>query len=441
MTTATLQFHRPDHLAGEVRVPGDKSISHRALLLAGLATGQSVLHGLATGDDVAATAACLRQLGVDVAVQEAAVVVTSPGHAHWHTPQAPLDCGNSGTTMRLLLGLLAAKPGLRAVLTGDASLSRRPMARVADPLRALGADIALVDGHAPVTVVGQALRGTSITLSVASAQVKSAVLLAGLFASGQTQVTEPLPSRDHTERMLPALGMAVTSQGLTHAVMGEPHRTIAASPAWQIPGDPSSSAFPIVAALLHPDADVAVPGVSLNPTRLGYLRVLERMRAQVGVVPGPTLGDEPTGTLHAQTSDLYATDVTAAEVPSLIDEVPILALAAAAAHGTTRFAGVGELRVKESDRLTHITRLLAALGVAHRSGEDWLEVDGQGGTGPWHALQAPWVPGLDHRLAMTAAVAGLVGPHPVAVAAFQAAAASSWPEFTRIVEMLGAGRA
>lgn len=432
----TRTFARPPHLRGTSLVPGDKSISHRALLLAGLATGTSVLHGLATGEDVLATAACLRQLGVRVTFAHDHVHVESPGHAGWVAPTVPLDCGNSGTTMRLLMGLLAARPGLRVRLTGDASLSRRPMARVAAPLRMMGAHVELVDGHAPVDIVGQALHGAAIALPVASAQVKSAVLLAGMFAQGQTQVTEPLASRDHTERMLPALGVTVHSVGLTHMLTGPSQRPITAGQSWQIPGDPSSAAFLVVAALLHPAAQIQVERVSTNPTRTGFLDVLRRMGANFRVDSGAPLGLEPTGSVFAQSSPLLATHVSAAEVPALVDEVPILALAAAAAQGVTRFDGVGELRVKESDRLAQVSRLLHLLGVPHQTGADWLEVHGLGSTEFWSAPQEVWVPGLDHRMAMTAAIAGTVGRNPIAIAGFDEAVRSSWPEFASTISGL-----
>ncbi len=417
-------------LRGSLTLPGDKSISHRALLLAALAQGRSVLHGLGTGDDVQRTAACLRQLGVQITQQADATHVASPGFAGWKTPEATLDCGNSGTTMRLLLGILAAHPDLTATLDGDASLRKRPMARVTGPLAAMGAVILSCEGRPPLTIVGQTLHGAIHDLPVASAQVKSALLLAGLFANGETVVHEPLQSRDHTERMLTALGVPLQREDNRHTIVGQgPRAVLPPLGDFHVPGDPSSAAFAIVAALLHADADVTVRHFSQNPTRIGFLNVLGRMGGHLQTREPSTLAGEPVADVRATSSQLIATDIAEGEVPSLIDELPILALAAAAAAGTSHFCGLAELRVKESDRLAAVVRLLTCLGVPTQSGADWLTVVGMGESSRLRANAGAFVPGLDHRMAMTAAIANLVSPSALEIQGFAAAAGSSWPSF------------
>ena len=419
------RFVRPARLTGSVAVPGDKSLSHRALLFAALATGPSELQGLSGGEDVVGTARALQQLGVDLDLGAGRCVVHGRGPASWRSPQGPIDCGNSGTTMRLLCGLLASLPGIQATLTGDPSLQRRPMARVTLPLVAMGAHITAADGRAPLQIVGQHLQGQPHHLPVASAQLKTALLLAGLHASGQTEVYEPIQSRDHTERMLSALGAPLVPLDGGWAIAAGTIRPLGT---WQAPGDPSSAAFVVVAGVLHPNAQVAVPTVCVNPTRIGWVDVLARMGAAVSASDNEESAGEPIATLHARSSTLVATAIEPAEVPALIDELPILALCAAAASGTSVWRGIAELRVKESDRLAAIVRLLTLLGVTTRHGPDWLEIDGLGSLQAVAALRAPFAPGLDHRMAMTAAVAGLCGPHPLQVSGMEAVA-SSWPGF------------
>ncbi len=430
-------LNHAQHLRGSLTLPGDKSISHRALLFAALGTGRSVLTGLGTGADVLGTAHCLRQLGVAIAIADDVAHVHSPGFSGWLTPAHPLDCGNSGTTMRLLIGLLAAHPRLTAQLDGDASLRKRPMARVVEPLTAMGAQIAADLGRPPLRVVGQTLHGATHVLPVASAQVKSALLLAGLFAVGETIVQEPLPSRDHTERMLAGLGVQLRSAGTRHAIAGRgPDAQLPALGDFAVPGDPSSAAFAVVAAVLHPNAAITVRGFSHNPTRVGFLRVLARMGAHVATAHPATVAGEPVGDVLAQSAVLQATDIAPDEVPSLIDELPILALAAAAAHGTSQFRGLAELRVKESDRLAAIVELLTMLGVATQSGADWLTIVGKGSAGNFAATPASFHPGLDHRMAMTAAIANLCSPSRVAIGGFAEAIGSSWPGFNAAMARL-----
>jgi len=416
-------------------VPGDKSISHRALLLAALADGSSRFWGVSPGHDVAATASCLRGLGVDLRCTDAAShtwQVAGLALESWRSPQQALDCGNSGTTMRLLCGILAGAPGLCATLTGDASLLRRPMRRVAEPLRAIGARVAVTAmGTAPLHIAGCRLSGGSVQLTVPSAQVKSALLLAGLAAEATVEVRQSAPTRDHTERMLAAMGAHVDVHAEGVAVGPGALRPL---PPARVPGDPSAAAFAVALAVLHSDAEVAVAGVCLNPRRTGWLRVLQRMGAAVEVVADPTgttLAGEPSGTLVARSSDLHATDLRADEVTDCVDEVPILALCMAAARGTSTLHGLGELRVKESDRLAATAGLLAALGVAGNAGADWLRISGRGGAGHFSRLCA-FDPGLDHRMALCAAVAGLCGRGVDHIANWSTTA-TSWPGFAAAV--------
>ena len=429
----TTTFARSQALRGAVGVPGDKSISHRAVLFSALAAGQTAITNLSDGADAQATLRCLRQLGLHIEGDAARTVVHGQPLAQWQTPAEVLDCGNSGTTLRLLMGVLAAAPGLRATLTGDASLCARPMRRLAEPLQAIGGELTTsAAGTPPVSVIGQSLRGGLITLPMASAQLKSALLLAGLHAVAPVRVREPLQSRDHTERMLAAMGAELRQVDGGWQITPGPLRPLGD---FVVPGDPSSAAFAAAVAVLHPDAALTIGAVCLNPTRTGWLSVLRRMGALLDVTVGPTLGGEPCGTIAARSGPLLATEVTEQEVPACIDEVPVLALCAAAATGTSHFGGLAELRVKESDRLAAIVRLLAGLGVATRSGADWMAIDGAGSAENWHPL-ARFDPGHDHRMALCAAIAGLVGPHPVSVANWSTTA-TSWPAFRQTIAAVG----
>lgn len=415
-------------LQGALRVPSDKSISHRAVLFAAMAEGTSLLEAVLDSADVRSTIAAVRALGAHVEmVAETAEGLSARvrgwGSAGPSRPDAPIDCGNSGTTARLLMGVLAGWP-IEVTLAGDVSLSRRPMRRVAEPLQAMGAEVVTTaDGTLPLTIRGGTLRPIEYRSPVASAQVKTAVLLAGLRAEGVTSVIEPAPSRDHTELLLPAFGVAMPGASVTGPVV--PVATDVT-----VPADPSSAAFLAVAAAIVPGSDCALEGVSVNPTRSGYLRVLERMGAQIELADQRREGAEPVATVRVRQRPLHATTVTAAEVPSLIDEVPVLAVAAACASGTTRFEGVGELRVKESDRLEAVRAGLAAFGARVQAGDDWLEIEG--GT----ALRGARVPSLDdHRLAMTWTVAGLVAEGETLVEGFEAVGVS-YPGFQIDLEAL-----
>lgn len=387
-------------LEGEVRVPGDKSVSHRALILGSLADGETVVEGLSSGADVASTRSCLEAMGVEIAGAAPSVRVKGRGLGGLKAPAGDLDAGNSGTTMRLLAGVVAGH-GFAARFVGDESLTRRPMKRVAEPLRAMGAAVGLSEaGTPPLSLAGGALKGIEYTTPMASAQVKSAVLLAGLHASGDTTVVEPAATRDHTERMLSAFGVPVRMVGLKVTVAGGSRLTAGKV---LIPGDPSSAAFWVVAATLAPGSELAVRGVGSNPTRTGYLSVLARMGADIHREPMRGEGGEAIEDLIVSSSDLTGERISAEEVPGLIDEVPILALAAALASGESRFCGLGELRHKESDRLAGIASLLTSFGAQAKVDGDDLVVTGV------KKLTAASVDSLgDHRLAMTGYIAGFL---------------------------------
>jgi 3-phosphoshikimate 1-carboxyvinyltransferase len=393
-----VQGGRP--LRGRLRVPGDKSISHRALLLAARAEGTSVVRGLSTGEDVARTAAAVAALGAVVEGER-----ISGGEGRLRAAEGGLDLGNSGTSMRLLAGFAAPFPW-RTVLRGDASVDRRPMDRVADPLRLMGARVDEV--YPPLTIDGGGLRGIEYTVPMASAQVKGCVLLAGLGAEGETVVREAVPTRPHTEEMLAACGADIlVERGVIRVRRSrlEPFEL-------DVPGDPSQAAFWIVAAAITPGSEVEVENVYVGPTRIGYLEVLRRMGAAV----------EVDGTnVRSRYGPLAATEVDAGEIPSL-DEVPVLAVAAAAAEGTTVFHDVGELRVKESDRLATVISELGALGVRAEAAGDDLVVHGGGLRSG--AVQAHG----DHRIAMAMAVAGLAVEGTTRIEGWDAVA-TSYPSF------------
>lgn len=389
---------------GDVTVPGDKSITHRALLLAALTGGRCVLKSALASADTRATAAALRRLGVRVGplAEGRTVSVAGGGLRPFRPARGVLDCRNSGTTARLLLGLLAGHD-FEARLTGDRSLRRRPMARVTVPLRAMGAAITAAEGERlPLTVRGGALQPLSWTSPVASAQVKTALLLAGLVSGVPVSVREPVVSRDHTERLLRLLGVRVTVEGTTVAI--EPVDSLPAFDG-EIPGDLSSAAYLVAAGLLAEGGEVVVKNVGVNPTRAGFLRVLARMGAAVEVTNRWTSLGEPGATLVARPSRLTPAVVEPEEVPSLVDEVPLLACLASRAEGgwTSVFRGVGELRVKESDRLALVASNLAALGVTAHTEGDTLFVEGTRAPPRGRVVTAG-----DHRLAMAFAVLGTV---------------------------------
>jgi 3-phosphoshikimate 1-carboxyvinyltransferase len=384
-------------LRGRLRLPGCKGISHRALLFAALADGTSRVTNLADGDDVSRTLLALARLGVGVGSDAAGVSIVAAGREAWHAPDRSFDCGNSGTTMRMLCGLLAPCP-FTSVLTGDESLSRRPMARVVEPLRAMGARIDSPDGgaHAPLTIEGGALHGVRHELAVASGQVKTALVLAGLAATGTTEIVEPAPSRDHTERMLAALHAPIerVDDRTLRVGAGVPH-----SFALDVPGDPSSAAFFVVAASVVPESEIVLENVALNPGRIAYVDVLRRMGADIEVDVAETRLGEPVGSITVRAARLHGTEIAGTE--SIIDELPVLAVAGAFADGVTTIRDAAELAVKESNRIATIERELGALGVGVEPRADGLVVRGgqpRGATTESHG---------DHRVALAAAVAGL----------------------------------
>lgn len=400
-------------LRGDVRPPGDKSISHRALILAALAEGESRIAGLNPGADVAATTDVLAALGTDIE-REDDVVRVRGGDRAFVAPGRDLWCANSGTTMRLMSGVLAGQP-FRSRLAGDPSLSARPMERVAEPLRRMGARVETVGGHAPVTIDGGALRAIEHRTPVASAQIKSAVLLAGLCASGETRVTEPALSRDHTERMLARMGAPIRRSGLTVSIRAARLEPIDI----RVPGDPSAAAFYVCAALLVPGSRIRIRWVGANPTRTGYLAVLGRMGARIARHEAGDAAGEPVEDLEVSSATLRGTVIAADEIPSLIDEVPILAIAAACAETATEFFGASELRVKETDRLSALAAGLRILGVEVDERPDGLRVAG-GGFRRGGRVDARG----DHRIAMSFGVAALCAPGPVEIEGSESASVS-----------------
>ena len=402
-----MRVGRAGCLRGEVVVPGDKSISHRAALLNAVADGQGLIRNYAPGADCSSSLSCLQQLGVRVTVlpdtgNTLSISVVGSGLAGLAEPDAVLDAGNSGTTTRLLCGLLAGQDFV-TFLTGDDSLRSRPMLRVVEPLRSMGATILGRRGgdRLPLAIRGGRLHGAEINTPVASAQVKSSILLAGLLAQGPTSVTEPAASRDHTERMLQAQGVHIERTGL-RATLHPPARLTPLD--MSIPGDFSSAAYWLVLACVHPDAEIIVRQVGLNPGRIGLLEVLRKMGADIQVTNEKLEGGEPVGDVAARSSSLVGVDVGGGIVPAMIDEVPLLAVAAAFARGTTRIGDAAELRVKESDRLKTTAEGLLRLGARVTEQADGLEIEGG------QALAEAEVSSYgDHRLAMSLAVAGMAG--------------------------------
>jgi 3-phosphoshikimate 1-carboxyvinyltransferase len=413
-------------LRGHIAVPGDKSISHRAVLLGAVGEGETTVRGFGRSGDTEATIAAVRGLGVTVHEDDIdSLRIEGVGLRGLREPATPLDCGNSGTTMRLLPGILAGQQG-RFELTGDESLRRRPVNRIAEPLAQMGARVASEDGKPPLTVEGGELRGIRYEPPVASAQVKSCVLLAGLFAAGRTTVVEPLPTRDHTELMLETAGVKVTRQQRRVSV-GPPEALRLGEVV--VPGDFSAAAPFVVAATLLPGSELTIHDVGLNPRRIGLLDVLARMGARITIFHRHRDGGEPVGDLEVRSAELTATAVTASEVPLLVDELPLFALAAACARGESTVWGAEELRVKETDRIETVTNSLKALGVRVTPRDDGFWVRGvptrpKGGRMASHG---------DHRIAMLGAVAGLVSGKGVDVEDAEAVAVS-FPGFFELLD-------
>lgn len=433
-----LSAHTSEPLGGAVTVPGDKSISHRSLLIGALAVGETVIDGLLEGEDVLRTADAVRALGAWVERDDAGTWrVRGIGLGGLREPAAVLDMGNSGTAARLLMGLLATHP-LTVFMTGDESLCRRPMARVVTPLERFGARfVAREGGRMPLAIIGTGDPApVAYRLPVASAQVKSAVLLAGLNTPGATTATEVEPTRDHTERMLRHFGAEVASieqddGALAVSVIGQPELS---GRAVTVPADISSAAFPLVAALVVPGSDITLTGVGINPRRAGLVETLREMGADIDYRDERDVAGEPVADLHVRAGSLSGIEVPASRAPSMIDEYPILAVAAAVAKGRTVMHGLGELRVKESDRLAATARGLAACGVEVEETPDSLTVHGVGGRVPGGGMIET---DLDHRIAMSFLVLGLAAEKPVTVDD-AAPIDTSFPGFVALMNGLGA---
>ncbi len=426
---------KANSLKGTVRVPGDKSMSHRALMFGAIATGETVVEGLLEAEDVVNTGKAMAALGASVAKgADGNWRIKGVGIKGLHSPRTPLDFGNSGTGVRLAMGLMCTTP-MVARCIGDASLSKRPMGRVTKPLALFGARFDTAEGdRLPLTLHGAPKpKAITYTLPMASAQVKSAVLLAGINAVGTTTVIEPVATRDHTERMLKAFGakiVTVEKDGARHISITGGHELKGQK--ISVPGDPSSAAFPMVAALITQGSDILIENIMLNPTRTGLITTLQEMGGDITIENRRSAGGEDVGDLRVKSSNLRGISVPADRAPSMIDEYPILAVAASFAEGTTRMNGLEELRVKESDRLAAVEAGLTANGVMTQSGPDWLEVHGGGAPGGGKVVTH-----MDHRIAMSFLVMGLASRIHTTVddASF---IATSFPGFADLLNGLGA---
>jgi 3-phosphoshikimate 1-carboxyvinyltransferase len=429
--TGPLVCRRRGPLRGTIAVPGDKSISHRALLFGALSTGETRVRGLLDAEDVRATRGAVEALGASVREAGDELVVTPP--AALREPGDVIDCGNSGTSLRLLTGVLSGVPGL-SILTGDASLRRRPVRRVIDPLRRMGADLAARDGDRlpPVVVRGKKLRGARHVLEVASAQVKSACLLAGLLAEGETTVEEPERSRDHTERMLRGMGVAVRVDGL--AVTVAPGRP--AGGRVDVPGDISSAAFFLCAAAALPGSEVTVQNLGVNPTRTGLLDVLRAMGAEVALRDAREEAGEPRADVTVRAAALSGTEIRGAIIPRLIDELPVVMVMATQARGRTVIRDAKELRVKESDRLAAMGETLARAGARIELFDDGCAIDG-----PTPLRGVAVQTRLDHRIAMSMAIAQLFTGGEEVVLDDVGCVATSFPSFFGLLDRLAGGGA
>ncbi|WP_062015223.1 3-phosphoshikimate 1-carboxyvinyltransferase [Aureimonas sp. AU4] len=433
-----LAARRTGALAGTVTVPGDKSISHRAFLFGGLASGRTRVTGLLEGEDVLATGRAMRQMGARIEREGEAWVIDGVGNGCLLEPEGVLDFGNAGTGSRLTMGLVGTY-NFSATFVGDASLSSRPMGRVLDPLREMGTQVlARSRDRLPLTLQGPPVAAPiRYRVPMASAQVKSAVLLAGLNTPGITTVVEPVMTRDHTEKMLEGFGATVeveTDAAGVRTIRLHGQGDLRGVPDFVVPGDPSSAAFLVVAALIVPGSDVTIRNALMNPTRTGLVETLREMGGDIAILDRRLSGGEEVADLRVRHSALRGVDVPAARAPSMIDEYPVLAVAAAFAEGVTRMNGLEELRVKESDRLAAVAAGLQANGVPHEEGPDWLTVTGRpdgsrlgGGRVATH---------LDHRIAMSFLVMGLATETPVTVDDARMIA-TSFPEFEGLVETLG----
>jgi 3-phosphoshikimate 1-carboxyvinyltransferase len=423
MARHTLQIQSARHLSGTLQVPGDKSISHRYAMIGAIARGTTSVTHLAPGADVASTIACMRAMGVQIETDGAGGIrVHGRGRRGLQAPSSALDAGNSGTTMRLVSGLVAAHP-FHAKMFGDASLSRRPMKRVIDPLTAMGARIGSNDGRAPLEIEGGDLSGIEWKTPVASAQIKSSILLAGLHARGRTTVREPLGTRDHTERMFRGYGIDISADGLAISLEGgqEGHAPAGTHP---VPGDPSSAAIWASAAAAMPGSSVRLENVCLNPYRTGFIAALERLGASITIISRDEIGGEPVGTLLIEHGGHREARIEEAEVPTLIDELPVLA-ARTAFGGRLEVTGAGELRVKESDRISALVSGFRTLGVDAQELPDGFII--QGGRRPTGGTVDA---ADDHRLVMAFTIVGLGASGPTTITGADAVAIS-YPAFER----------
>ncbi|MCW5697027.1 MAG: 3-phosphoshikimate 1-carboxyvinyltransferase [Bauldia sp.] len=436
-TPTPLRASRAGALSGRIAVPGDKSISHRAIMLGALAVGDTVVHGLLEGEDILATIGAMRALGARITkAEDGAWHIAGVGVGGCLEPEGIIDYGNSGTGARLAIAI-AGSHAFSATFTGDASLVKRPMGRIIEPLRRMGVQVLARSGdRLPLTVQGpDRLVPIEYRLPVPSAQVKSAVLLAGLNTPGTVTVIEPWATRDHTERMLAAFGATIeieTNSDGSRTIRLEGRPKLKPQPI-TVPGDPSSAAFPVVAATIVPGSEVTVEGILLNPTRTGLIDTLREMGADITIVNERLVGGEPVGDLAVKAAALRGVTVPAARAPAMIDEYPVLAVAAAMAEGDTVMEGIGELRVKESDRIAATIAGLKANGVEAEEGEDRMVVHGRatvpgGGTVTSH---------YDHRIAMSFLVLGLAAENPVTVDD-TTAIATSFPDFGRLMTAAGA---
>jgi 3-phosphoshikimate 1-carboxyvinyltransferase len=426
----TRTIHKGHGLRGELRMPGDKSIAHRALIFGAMAAGEQHVTGLPPSGDVASTASCLRALGCRIETLEDGQVVVSGRNRLPAGAGARIDAGNSGTSARLLAGL-AAGWGLDVTIDGDASLRRRPMTRVAEPLAAMGAEVRTTDGRLPLRIRGADLHGVTWEPRAASAQVKSAILIAGLYAGGTTMVRERAATRDHTERMLAAMGAPIERDGLAVTVRGRGRNEVGLRALdIAVPGDISSAAFFLVAASIVPGAQVRIAGTGVNPTRTGILDVLAAMGARVELERASTQGGEPVADIVVSSAGLRGVEIAGALVPRLIDELPVLAVAASQAVGTTVVRDAGELRHKESDRIRSVVESLTAMGADITEREDGFEV-----RGPRQLRGAQIAACGDHRIVMAMAVAGLVAEGTTTIEGSEAAGIS-YPSFFEDLDRL-----
>jgi 3-phosphoshikimate 1-carboxyvinyltransferase len=419
-------------LRGKITIPGDKSISHRSLMLGAIAEGETVIHGLLLGEDPRSTASCFRAMGVEISqLNSEKVIVKGRGLGNLQEPLEILDAGNSGTTIRLMLGLLAGHRDRFFVVTGDASLRSRPMSRVVKPLKEMGAQIwgRKANSLAPLAVSGESLQPIHYYSPVASAQVKSCLLLAGLLTEGKTTITEPALSRDHSERMLRAFGANIEVDGETNSVTVTGYPTLTGQTVI-VPGDISSAAFWLVAGAIVPNSELLIENVGINPTRTGVLQVLQAMGADITLENQRVVTGEPVADLRVKSSPLQATTIAGEIIPRLIDEIPILAVAAVFAQGTTIIKDAEELRVKESDRLTVMATQLDRLGAKVRELPDGLEITG--GTGLFGTEVDSFT---DHRIAMSLAIAALNCRQPTTIHRAEAAGIS-YPDFVSTLQQI-----